>query len=119
MVLTTGRQLEHWHTGAMTRRASVLDDLEPEAVASLAPSDLRKFGIAAGAPIRVATRRGAIELKARADHAVPAGMIFIPFCYAEAAANILTNPQLDPFGKIPEFKSCAARLEKVTAEAAE
>src|SRR5262252_7249947 len=66
MVLTTGRQLEHWHTGAMTRRANVLDDLEPEAVASLAPADLRKFGIAPGAPIRVATRRGAIELKARA-----------------------------------------------------
>jgi formate dehydrogenase major subunit len=119
MILTTGRQLEHWHTGAMTRRASVLDDLEPEAVASLAPADLRKLGIAPGAPIRVATRRGAIELKARADHAVPAGVIFIPFCFAEAAANILTNPQLDPFGKIPEFKYCAARLEKLRAEAAE
>src|SRR5262249_33025879 len=119
MILTTGRQLEHWHTGAMTRRASVLDDLEPEAVASLAPADLRKLGIAPGAPIPVATRRGAIELKARADHAVPAGVIFIPFCFAEAAANILTNPQLDPFGKIPEFKYCAARLEKLRAEAAE
>jgi formate dehydrogenase major subunit len=119
MVLTTGRQLEHWHTGAMTRRASVLDELEPEAVASLSPADLRNLGIAAGAAIRVSTRRGAIELKARADHAVPSGMIFIPFCYAEAAANILTNPQLDPVGKIPEFKYCAAKLEKVVAEAAE
>jgi formate dehydrogenase major subunit len=121
MVLTTGRQLEHWHTGAMTRRASVLDELEPEAVASLAPADLRKLGIAAGAPVRVTTRRGTIELKARADSAIPPGMVFIPFCYAEAAANILTNPQLDPYGKIPEFKYCAAKVESVEvgAEAAE
>ena len=113
MVLTTGRQLEHWHTGAMTRRASVLDDLEPEAVASLAPGDLRRMGVAPGSMIRVATRRGAIELKARADGAIPPGMVFIPFCYAEAAANILTNPQLDPVGKIPEFKFCAAKVEPV------
>jgi formate dehydrogenase major subunit len=119
MVLSTGRQLEHWHTGAMTRRASVLDDLEPEAVASLAPSDIRKIGIAPGAMIRVATRRGEIVIKARADGDVPPGMIFIPFCYAEAAANILTNPQLDPFGKIPEFKYCAARVERAHAEGAD
>jgi len=115
MVLTTGRQLEHWHTGAMTRRASVLDEIEPEAVASLAPGDLHRMGVSPGAMIRVATRRGAIELKARADGAIPPGMIFIPFCYAEAAANILTNPQLDPFGKIPEFKFCAAKVEKIPA----
>jgi formate dehydrogenase major subunit len=113
MVLTTGRQLEHWHTGAMTRRASVLDEIEPEAVASLAPGDLRRMGLRAGSMIRVMTRRGAIELKARADAAIPPGMVFIPFCYVEAAANILTNPQLDPFGKIPEFKFCAARVEPV------
>jgi formate dehydrogenase major subunit len=121
MVLTTGRQLEHWHTGAMTRRASVLDDLEPEAVASLAPAELRRLGIAAGGRVRVTTRRGIIELKARADSAVAPGMVFIPFCYAEAAANILTNPQLDPIGKIPEFKFCAARVEPATphAQAAE
>ena len=117
MVLTTGRQLEHWHTGAMTRRASVLDTIEPEAVASLAPADLRRMGIRPGDMVRVATRRGAIELKARADGAVPAGMIFIPFCYAEAAANVLTNPQLDPFGKIPEFKFCAARVERAAVPA--
>ena len=114
MVLTTGRQLEHWHTGAMTRRASVLDALEPEAVASLAPGDLRRMGLKPGAMIRVATRRGAIELKARSDGAIPPGMVFIPFCYVEAAANILTNPQLDPFGKIPEFKYCAAKVEAVS-----
>ena len=113
MVLTTGRQLEHWHTGAMTRRATVLDEIEPEAVASLAPGDLRRMGLSAGAMIRVMTRRGAIELKARADAAIPPGMVFIPFCFVEAAANILTNPQLDPFGKIPEFKFCAAKVEPV------
>jgi len=117
MVLTTGRQLEHWHTGAITRRATVLDALEPEAMASLSPFDLRQLGIAAGDPVRVATRRGAIELKARADAAVPSGVVFVPFCYAEAAANTLTNPALDPFGKIPEFKYCAARVEPVPESA--
>jgi formate dehydrogenase major subunit len=117
MVLTTGRQLEHWHTGAMTRRASVLDGLEPEAVASLSPQDLARLGLAPGDPVRVVTRRGAIELRARADGAVPAGVVFVPFCYAEAAANTLTNPALDPFGKIPEFKFCAAKLERVDAAA--
>ena len=110
MVLTTGRQLEHWHTGAMTRRASVLDALAPYAHGPLSPPDLARLGAAPGATIRVETRRGAIELRARPDSTVPAGMIFIPFCYAEAAANLLTNPQLDPFGKIPEFKFCAARI---------
>jgi formate dehydrogenase major subunit len=118
MVLTTGRQLEHWHTGAMTRRASVLDEIEPEAVASLAPAELRRLGIDAGDPVRVTTRRGTIELKARADSAVAPGMVFIPFCYAEAAANVLTNPQLDPVGKIPEFKFCAARVEPAMPRAA-
>ena len=119
MILTTGRQLEHWHTGAITRRASVLDALEPEAVACLSPSDLARMGVAGGETIRVATRRGVIELKARVDSSVPDGVVFIPFCFAEAAANLLTNPALDPVGKIPEFKFCAARVEKVQAEAAE
>jgi formate dehydrogenase major subunit len=110
MVLSTGRVLEHWHTGAMTRRASMLDEIEPEAVAFLSPQELRRRNLDAGSMIRVETRRGVIEIKLRADADVPANMIFIPFCYAEAAANILTNPQLDPFGKIPEFKFCAARI---------
>jgi formate dehydrogenase major subunit len=117
LVLTTGRQLEHWHTGAMTRRAAVLDAIEPEAVACLAPADLRRLGIAPGDTIRVSTRRGAIELKARADRDVPEGMVFIPFAFVEAAANSLTNPQLDPVGKIPEYKFCAARVEKATQPA--
>ena len=112
MVLTTGRQLEHWHTGAITRRARVLDEIEPEAVASLCSQDLRRLGVNPGETVRVTTRRGAIELKARVDSTIPEGCVFIPFCYAEAAANMLTNPALDPFGKIPEFKFCAVRVEK-------
>ncbi len=118
MVLSTGRQLEHWHTGAMTRRASVLDSLEPEAVASLSSRDLHRLGAKPGDTVRLVTRRGAIELKARVDGGIPEGMVFVPFCYAEAAANTLTNPALDPFGKIPEFKFCAARIERVEAAAA-
>ena len=119
MVLSTGRQLEHWHTGAMTRRSETLDHLEPEAVASLAPLELERLGIRPGDQIEVATRRGRISLKARADTGIPKGVVFIPFCYAEAAANMLTNPALDPFGKIPEFKFCAAKVEKAASAAAE
>jgi formate dehydrogenase major subunit len=118
MILTTGRRLEHWHTGAMTRRSSVLDALEPEAMASFSPTDLERLGIAPGERVRVATRRGEIVLGARAELAVPPGMVFIPFCFSEAPANMLTNPQLDPFGKIPEFKFCAARIDKVDKRAA-
>ncbi len=111
MVLTTGRMLEHWHTGAMTRRAGVLDDLEPEAVAFLHPLEIREKGLTVGREVRVSTRRGEIDLILRADASVPPGMIFVPFCFNEAAANLLTNPHLDPFGKIPEFKFCAAKVE--------
>jgi formate dehydrogenase major subunit len=110
-ILTTGRQLEHWHTGAMTRRATVLDDIEPGAVASLSRSQLEKLAVAPGDMIRVSTRRGTVELVARQDDSVPDGVVFIPFAFVEAAANLLTNPALDPFGKIPEFKYCAARVE--------
>jgi formate dehydrogenase major subunit len=116
-ILTTGRQLEHWHTGAMTRRASTLDALEPGAVASLSRSQLAKLGVAAGDMIRVSTRRGSVELLARADDAIPDGVVFIPFAFVEAAANLLTNPALDPFGKIPEFKYCAARVERLDSAA--
>ena len=120
MVLTTGRQLEHWHTGAMTRRSRVLDQIEPEAIAQMSSRDLHKLGLKAGDMIRVETRRGTIELMARVDGAIPEGLIFIPFCFAEAPANVLTNPKLDPYGKIPEFKYCAARVtgasEPVAAE---
>ena len=110
MVLITGRQLEHWHTGSMTRRAGVLDALEPEPVASLHPLDLAKFGVKPGGIVTVTSRRGSISLYARADEGTPLGALFIPFCYYEASANKLTNPVLDPFGKIPEFKYCAVKV---------
>ncbi len=113
LILTTGRQLEHWHTGAMTRRSHVLDEIEPEAVASMSPQQLEKLNIHPGEKIRIRTRRGRIELKTRGDHSVPEGVVFVPFCYAEAPANMLTNPALDPMGKIPEFKYCAARIERL------
>ena len=119
MILTTGRLLEHWHTGAMTRRAGVLDSLEPGAVCHLHPRELARLGVAPGGTVRVETRRGTIELMARSDREVSPGMIFIPFAFVEAAANILTNPQLDPFGKIPEFKFCAARVSAAEPIAAE
>jgi formate dehydrogenase major subunit len=112
-VLSTGRQLEHWHTGAMTRRATVLDALEPGAVASLSRGEIARLGIKPGDRIRVSTRRGTVELTARQDDGVPDGVVFIPFAFVEAAANLLTNPALDPFGKIPEFKYCAAKVEPV------
>ena len=112
-VLTTGRQLEHWHTGQMTRRSDALDALEPEAVCEMSPGDARRLGLAAGARVRVATRRGAVATVLRVTDRTPDGVVFMPFGYAEAAANRLTNPALDPFGKIPEFKYCAARVEAV------
>ncbi len=118
MVLTTGRLLEHWHTGSMTRRAANLDHLEPEAVVALGRADMERLGIRPGALVRVATRRGAITLKVRQDRDVPEGMVFIPFAFAEAPANMLTNPQLDPMGKIPEFKFCACRIEPAEMAAA-
>jgi formate dehydrogenase major subunit len=111
-VLIAGRQLEHWHTGSMTRRSEVLDALEPSATASLNGADLARLGLQAGDTIRVASRRGEVTLQARRDDGTPAGTVFIPFAYVEAAANLLTNAALDPFGKIPEFKYCAVRVSR-------
>ncbi|MBL8503800.1 MAG: formate dehydrogenase subunit alpha [Rhodocyclaceae bacterium] len=109
-VLITGRVLEHWHTGAMTRRSEVLHALEPEAHVDAHPDDLTVLGCQPGEFITLETRRGKVAARARADAGLARGTLFMPFCYAEAAANLLTNPVLDPFGKIPEFKYCAARL---------
>ncbi|WP_443644814.1 formate dehydrogenase subunit alpha [Candidatus Ponderosibacter sp. Uisw_141_02] len=119
MILTTGRQLEHWHTGSMTRRATVLDAVEPQANASLHPRTLRRLGVEAGDMITIETRRGSISIMARADRAVAEDMVFVPFAYVEAAANILTNPVVDPFGKIPEFKFAACRVAATRGIAAE
>ena len=110
MVLSTGRVLEHWHTGSMTRRAAVLDSIEPEATAFMSRRDMRRHALRPGDMARLETRRGAVEIRIREDRDVPEGMVCMPFCYAEAAANLLTNPALDPFGKIPEFKFCAVRV---------
>ena len=118
-VLITGRQLEHWHTGSMTRRATVLDGLEPEANCSLHPRTLRKMGVEPGDMIALTTRRGTVTLMARADRAVSENKVFLPFAYVEAAANLLTNAALDPYGKIPEFKFSACRVEPAAVLAAE
>jgi formate dehydrogenase major subunit len=112
LVLTTGRLLEHWHTGSMTRRAGVLDAIEPVGIAAMNPRDMHKRGLHQGDRITVETRRGVLEAVLRADREVAEGMVFMPFCFAESPANRLTNPKLDPFGKIPEFKYCAARVER-------
>ncbi|HZO94004.1 MAG TPA: formate dehydrogenase subunit alpha [Candidatus Baltobacteraceae bacterium] len=111
-VFTTGRQLEHWHTGSMTRRASVLDTLEPDPVISVHPDDLEKLGVEPGGAITLESRRGTITGYARADRGMQRGVLFMPFVYNEAAANLLTNDAIDPFGKIPEFKFCAVKLLK-------
>lgn len=110
-VLMTGRQLEHWHTGSMTRRSRVLSEVEPSPVITMNPDDLARLNIEAGAPVTVKSRRGEITAMARIDSGLSAGEIFIPFCYHEAAANLLTNDSLDPYGKIPEFKFCAVKIE--------
>ena len=110
MVLITGRQLEHWHTGSMTRRATVLDAIEPDPIALIHPLDLVAMGAKPGDVITLASRRGEVQLYARADDSSPQGAIFVPFCYYEAAINKLTNAALDPFAKIPEFKYCAIKV---------
>ena len=112
-ILITGRALEHWHTGSMTRRASVLDQLEPEAFVAIHPATLRSLGVEPGDPVRMTTRRGSLTVNTRADRAVAEDCAFMPFAFVEAAANVLTNPQLDPFGKIPEFKFSAVKIERV------
>jgi len=110
LVLITGRLLEHWHTGAMTRRATVLDAIEPVPMVSLNPAQITDLGIEPGDAVTLETRRGSVAALARIDPSIPAGAVFLPFCYAEAPANLMTNPELDPDGKIPEFKYCAVRI---------
>ncbi|MFZ4478900.1 MAG: formate dehydrogenase subunit alpha [Rhodoferax sp.] len=120
LVLITGRQLEHWHTGSMTRRSRVLDALEPVATASLNGSEMERLGVQAGAMVHLCSRRGAVRVRLRRDDGTPDGTVFMPFAYREAAANLLTNAALDPVGKIPEFKYCAVaiRADPVAGQAA-
>ena len=112
MVLITGRLLEHWHTGAMTRRAQVLDAIEPVATVSMHPDDMTALELEPGDFVTVESRRGKVSAAARRDIGIPRGAVFMPFAFVEAAANLLTNPALDPFGKIPEYKYCAVRVSR-------
>ncbi|WP_089959078.1 formate dehydrogenase subunit alpha [Limnohabitans sp. 2KL-3] len=117
-VLITGRQLEHWHTGSMTRRATVLDALEPAATASMHGADMDRLGLEPGQRIQVRSRRGEVSLQVRQDNGTPLGAVFMPFAYQEAAANLLTHAALDPFGKIPEFKYCAVQVQGINSQKA-
>jgi len=114
-VLNTGRLLEHWHTGSMTRRSFALDAISPWAEVYVNPDDAAELGLADGEMARVTSRRGTIELATRVSHREARGNCFIPFHFREAAANLLTIDEVDPFGKIPEFKFCAVRIEPVPA----
>ncbi|MGJ0514712.1 MAG: formate dehydrogenase subunit alpha [Methylomicrobium sp.] len=109
LVFITGRQLEHWHTGSMTRHSPTLDAIEPDPVLSIHPEDLKTLGVEAGGLITVQSRRGELTAFARADIGIQRGCIFMAFCYNEASANLLTNEALDPAAKIPEFKFCAVK----------
>tara|TARA_B100001113_G_scaffold207208_1_gene169876 strand:+ start:3888 stop:6647 length:2760 start_codon:yes stop_codon:yes gene_type:complete len=111
-ILITGRQLEHWHTGSMTRRASMLHEIEPDPFANVCHEDMKKLGVKDGDLITIESRRGKLDVYARRDDGLQLGQIFIPFCYVEAAANVLTNAALDPDAKIPEFKFCAIKVKK-------
>ena len=111
LVLNTGRLLEHWHTGSMTRRSFALDAISPVAEVYLHPKDAADRGLAHGEMARVRSRRGTIELLVRVSHREQLGNCFIPFHFREAAANLLTIDEIDPYGKIPEFKFCAVQVE--------
>jgi formate dehydrogenase alpha subunit len=112
-ILTTGRVLFHWHTGTQTRRTPKLNSEVPKGFIELNPGDAKKLSIADGEIVNVQSRRGSIKIQALLTKKVPKGVVFIPFHFAEAAANMLTNPALDPVAKIPELKVCAVRVEKV------
>ncbi len=108
-VFITGRQLEHWHTGSMTRHSPTLDAIEPDPVVTIHPEDLQKMGVEPGELITIESRRGKISAYARADLGIQRGCLFMAFCYNEASANLITNEALDPAAKIPEFKFCAVK----------
>jgi formate dehydrogenase major subunit len=111
--MNTGRQMYHWHTGTMTRRSIGLDSREPTPIVELNPDDARELGVNDGDPVRITSRRASIEIAARLSDRVAHKQIFIPMHYREAAANLLTNPVLDPYAAIPEFKVCAVHVEPV------
>ena len=112
-LLSTGRVYWHWHTGTMTRRTSTLDREVPEAYVEVNPNDAEMLGISEGEIATVSSRRGAIEIAVKITERVKKGTVFIPFHFREAAANVLTNPAVDPLAKIPEYKVCAVKIEKI------
>jgi len=109
-IFITGRQLEHWHTGSMTRHSPTLDAIEPDPVVAVHPEDLQELGVEPGDIITIESRRGKISAYARADIGIQKGSLFMAFCYNEASANLITNDALDPSAKIPEFKFCAVKV---------
>jgi predicted molibdopterin-dependent oxidoreductase YjgC len=111
--LTTGRMMFHWHTGTMTRRSEKLEREAPSPYVELHPEDAARIGLNGAKRVRVASRRGEIELGVRITPRIRPGVVFIPFHYAEAAANVLTNAALDPIAKIPEYKVCAVKVQPV------
>jgi formate dehydrogenase alpha subunit len=111
LTLTTGRIMFHYHTGSMTRRSPKLDQEVPEGYVEISPEDADRLGLGKSERVRVVSRRGEIETNAWITRRVPPGTVFIPFHFSEAAANVLTNPELDPVAKIPEYKVCAVRIE--------
>ena len=113
LVLNTGRVLEHWHTGTMTRRSKALHAIQPEPYVEIHPEDMHALGVEEGELVQVASRRGSVVLKARSAERTSRGSVFIPFHFREAAANLLTTDELDPHGKIPEYKFCAVKVEKI------
>jgi formate dehydrogenase (NADP+) alpha subunit len=117
MVLTTGRMLEHYHTGTMTRRSAGLHGLVPGPFVEVSAADAIGIGVKDGDRVRVTSRRGSIALPARVGSRVDQGVVFIPFHFREAAANVLTNPACDPVAGIPELKVCAVRVERAAPDA--
>ncbi len=115
LVLTTGRLLEHWHTGSMTMRATILNSIEPEPYVHISNKDMKRNNFSQNETVELSTRRGKVEVKVRFDRMIPEGMVFMPFCFESAPVNLLTNQALDPDGKIPELKYCAAKISKVPA----
>ena len=111
-IFMTGRQLEHWHTGTMTRHSRVLDAIEPGPCILINPEDLKSFSLKSGDVLVVESRRGKISATTRVDEGMQKGVVMMPFSFNEAAANLITNEALDPFGKIPEFKYCAVKLSR-------
>jgi predicted molibdopterin-dependent oxidoreductase YjgC len=113
LILSTGRSLYHFHTGTMTRKVTGLNIIEPEAAVEINPEDASRLGIAQGDKVKISSRRGEVVVKAKITDSFPPGVVFMTFHFAESAANIITNPKLDPVSKIPELKVAAVKVEKL------